>query len=329
MPGFIGSVASKTRPDEDSLQNWLEEAFSNQGYQCYNWHKKERVNEKGMDIECRSADEKVALALKVRPKKEDIPQLRKFSKVRADRHVYIYWDEPTREFQNELTKSGVSVLTGKELGDFLVEHASFKFLKWQLINCDTLQQVAKSIFEIYECEHVSKRDFSRTDLDLIWRLKSSAVKLKADIRLSKNYFSDKILQQMDPQAAATMTGEALDQLEMMQGDGEELYEIVTRTEKEAPHILGRFIEHVSGRTGGVDLHHAVRQADKASRRTAIESWLIEDKEVHKFISAYSWLHEALENLEDRFSLLSQGVDWVFEDALLELWGLVGMDVSDE
>lgn len=317
-------------PEEPALQDWLEEAYRNLGYQCYNWHKRERVNEKGMDIECLSTKEKIALAVKIRPRREDIAQLKRFSKVKADKLIYVYWSQPTKEFQRKLQALAptVSPLTGDELGRLLIENGSFGYLKWFYVKSDPLQLITNSIIEIYECEHIPEREFSKTDLAMMWRMKSSAVKIKADIRLTKNYFGDIVTKQKDQIAAFKFTEGAFDMIYMMKSDASEFYDIVSEIRKNAPHLLRRYIDHVAGRTGGKDLDAAI-QRGKKDRRAIIENWLIEDKEVHRFVTAFSWLERTLEDLEDRLSLLSEGVDWIFEEALSELWGLVEIHVEDE
>jgi hypothetical protein len=213
--------------------------------------------------------------------------------------------------------------------NFLVAHASVRYLKWRFIKTTTLRLITQSISEIYECEHVPNRQFASNDFLLIWRLKSAAVKLKADIRLTKNYFGDIILREKDPSEAARITDSALDQIDMMKADAEEFHAIVSRTRREAPHILRAFIDHISPRTGGKELHSSMQGTETAQKTARIEEWLVEDKEAHRFLSALSWLSITLENLEDRFSLFSFGVDWVFEQTLFQNWKVEGHDLSDD
>ncbi len=323
----MGSARDEPVPDEDALQGWLEEAYVNQGYSCYNWHKMERVNEKGIDIECESTKEKVLLAVKIRPKKEDIEQLQKFSEISTARKIYVHWSPPTRDFQKQLDRGSVEPLTDGALKKFLVVHASVGYMKWRFIKTTTLRLITNSISEIYECEHVPNRQFASHDFAPIWKLKSAAVKIKADIRLTKNYFGDIIFREKEASEAARITDSALDLIDMMEADAKEFYDIVSRTRKEAPHILRAFIDKISPRTGGKELHSSMQLIETARKTARIEDWLIEDKEAHKFLSALSWLSMTLENLEDRFSLLSYGVDWVFEEILQQIWKFGAHDLS--
>jgi hypothetical protein len=326
---FMDSARDEPVPDEDALQGWLEEAYVNQGYECYNWHRMERVNEKGMDIECESTEQKVLLAVKIRPKKEDIHQLQKFSEISAARKIYVHWSPPTRDFQRQLDGSNVETLTDGALKKFLVVNASVGYLKWRFIQTTTLRLITKSISEIYECEHVPNRQFASHDFAPIWKLKSAAVKLKADIRLTKNYFGDKIIREKEQSGAARITDSVLDLIYMMDADAKEFYAIVSSTRKEAPHLLRAFIDKISPRTGGKELHNSMQLSETAQKSAKIEEWLIEDKEAYKFHSTLSWLSMTLENLEDRFSLLSYGVDWVFEEILRQIWKGKVPDLSDD
>jgi hypothetical protein len=325
----MSSLQDEPVPDEDALQDWLEEAYVNRGYRCYNWHKMERVNEKGIDIECESTEEKVLLAVKIRPKKEDIGQLQKFSEIPGVRKIYVHWSLPTRDFQKQLDNSNAESLTGGELKKFLVVHASVGYLKWRFIKTTTLRLITNSISEVYDCEHVANREFASQDFVPIWKLKSAAVKIKADIRLTKNYFDDIILREKEPSQAARITDSALDLIHMMESDAKEFYAMVSSTRKEAPHVLRAFIDKISPRTGGKELHNSMQLIEKAQKTAKIEEWLIEDREAHKFLSTLSWLSMALENLEDRFSLLSYGVDWVFEEILRQIWKGKVPDLSDD
>jgi hypothetical protein len=76
------------------------------------------------------------------------------------------------------------------------------------------------------------------------------------------------------------------------------------------------------------LYAALRESN-LPRKNIIENWLIESKKVLKFVSSFTRLDQILENLEDRLSLLNQGVDSVFEKALSELWKLSDIYLEDE
>lgn len=302
---------ARQSPDEPTLQSWLIEAYTNREYGCYNLHVNERVNERGVDVECESKDEKLILCVKIKPIKKDIPQLRKFSEAAADRRSYVHWSTPTKEFQKELTRLGVASLTGSELTQFLIVNRSFGFLRWSLLQSSTVSMVTESLEFIYSSRANSERALERQDLVYIWRMKSSGVKLRATLTLLKNYFVQRLEKQADQEKAGQMTTEVFQAIEDANFASEELLATIKEVKEEAPHLLSKFLVRVSSRSGWIQLHAKINQSDKAIRQEIIEDWLVEPRE-SRMTSTFNWLNQALDDLEDKLSFFSEGVDWLFK-----------------
>ena len=303
---------AQNAPEETALQDWLEEAFTSQGYECYNYHKRERVNEHGVDMECVSESERVVIQAKVKPLKKDILQLRKFAKVPADRRVYAHWELPVKQFQVEIKKLPVEALMGDELRRFLTANRSLGYLRWRFLNSNSVLSVAKAVEVIYSAQGVPDRPLNKRDLEHVWRLKSTTVQLRAVIRLLKDFFVDRLQKEHTEDNVVRLTEDVFQAIQRAEPQADAYLSAIEQVRAEAPHVLSKFLLHTSGRSGWAQLDAKIRHSDNKERRAIVDDWLIEAGEALRFASAYNWLNEVLDNLEDRFGLFSEGVDWLFQ-----------------
>ena len=83
----------------------LEETYKKLDYSTTNFHNTERVHEEGIDLLCEKDSEKIALQVKIKPRKKDIEQFSQFLKHADDKKiVYVHIKPPTKHFK-EFIKS--------------------------------------------------------------------------------------------------------------------------------------------------------------------------------------------------------------------------------
>jgi hypothetical protein len=86
--------------DEAQIQILLAILFHSVGYSVENWHKSDRAREEGADLIFRNSKESIALAVKIKPKQEDRPQVLGLLKRPEKRKIYVFAQLPSKTFYN-------------------------------------------------------------------------------------------------------------------------------------------------------------------------------------------------------------------------------------
>jgi len=66
--------------DESFIIKILERTYKKLDYSTTNFHENERVHEEGIDLLCEKDSEKIAIQVKIKPRKKDIKQFNQFLK---------------------------------------------------------------------------------------------------------------------------------------------------------------------------------------------------------------------------------------------------------
>jgi len=88
------------RYDEDEVQGILFQYLISMNYEVDWYHRDDKTMEKkaGCDLLCRKPGETIGIAVKKRPRAEDIDQMKKLARKRYSRRVYVNVEDPTPEF---------------------------------------------------------------------------------------------------------------------------------------------------------------------------------------------------------------------------------------
>jgi hypothetical protein len=305
-------------PSEPEIQAWVVQAMKRRGFVCHNLHEMERVNENGVDIECANdSDETEVIQAKFRPLAKDIGQLKKFAAAEAARRTYVYWVKPTKGFMSEMEKLPVHPLTGKELDAFLIDNFSTKYLGWKLSQTKTIADILEAILLIYDCQSNRRRKLTRDDFQYLWRLKSSIVQVKANFRLLLNDATARLLTQSSTANSTVIVGEIFRQLSLIEEETGSLVADIEICKNEAPNVLNRYLFTVAGLSGGQELHAALTKLSRAQRRAPARDWLFSSEDEYEFVSVFTWLHQAIADIDDKLDLFSTAIDKLFENAMHE------------
>lgn len=101
--------------DEPHLQDILSEVYKNRGWEVKNMHRIDPKSEEGADLEIRKGTEKILVAVKYKPNKKDIDQLKTLWLRKAEaKLVYAYSTPSTGAFAKEADKldGDIEFLTG-------------------------------------------------------------------------------------------------------------------------------------------------------------------------------------------------------------------------
>jgi hypothetical protein len=172
--------------DESQIQILIALLYQNMGYSIENWHKSDRAREDGADLIVRKVKNDIAIAVKIKPKQEDRPQLMDLYNRKEKRKIYVYIKTPTRIFYDFMKKyqDKVEFWDATRLNEYFVEN-NLGFTTSLILDnhkiSKTVQEIQQTLFGIREnCLKLSTKKaqtLDRQSLKLLWRLKDEAVSL--------------------------------------------------------------------------------------------------------------------------------------------------------
>lgn len=95
-PFAMGAIIDNEIPwkdfDEVEIQGLLKLHFEDLGYKVIWRHRQDPANEEGVDLECirKTPANRVVIAVKKKPKHDDISQVLELSNTDANRRIYVY-----------------------------------------------------------------------------------------------------------------------------------------------------------------------------------------------------------------------------------------------
>lgn len=312
--------------DETFIHDCLEEIYKKQGYQVKNFHKDDRVNEKGTDLECKKGNESIGIAVKKKPVKKDILQLKELSKNSVDKKIYVYSAPPTRPFENETEKhENIIFWDWIKLHEELVKYASKKYI----IAYFSVHPLISNLFKIYQilydCHDIAHIDHKPKydEMEAIWNFKDDAVKLKATLDFIKDRWN-KIL--MDKTESNTDENQELLQnihIELQNINskfGNSLFNTFEKLRDKYPNLLGNYWRLVSEITNWKNFTSKSIKFGRKNRRELdhyiLFDWILPDPENGKYSYVmrgfYSILYYIIENTFEISKDIEDGVDWLFD-----------------
>jgi len=197
----LGKPISKGIPwpsfSEVEIQAILKLHFEILGFSVIWRHREDPANEKGIDLECRrdSDGKKIIVAVKKKPKKNDLGQVLELSQGDAHERVYVYVNGAAQSFrdQRETFASKVEFWDEKILEDRLNE--SDLTLKLKADNSPTklaMFQIMKSIIEVIDNQppNTPSRPPSQELMRTLWDMKDRAVTVNRCFSMAQLMFED-------------------------------------------------------------------------------------------------------------------------------------------
>jgi len=160
--------------------------FNSLKYSIKNLHQADRSNENGADIIVKKGKENIAIAVKIKPNKNDTPQLLELSKRKENRKIYIYTETPTKKFHDfmKLTKDDVDFWDVKKLDDFFRKNNPYFMVNIIFENSELHKNIEAMnwvFFELWcKSRENKKRKFGKINKEsffYLWRLKDISVTL--------------------------------------------------------------------------------------------------------------------------------------------------------
>lgn len=178
--------------DEPKLQDLLSGVYKNKGFQVKNMHQIDPRHENGADLEIKKGAEKILVAVKTKPKKSDIDQLRRLWNRRKEASlVYAYSGDSTGSFANEENKltNDIKFLHGKQLHDFLIKGESIDYLQLIFEFRPLVEEYSKALALVWQCRRTTIPESSKVDdLLSIYSLKQAVLKKRVAVSIVESNY---------------------------------------------------------------------------------------------------------------------------------------------
>lgn len=186
---------------EDELRKIIKVFYKETGFKVDDLHEADRRGEKGADLIVYKPgeSEKIAIALKVKPKKSDIYQLQELGNRNERQKRYIYIETPATDFYFEMDKhKNVDFWDSKKL-EYEISSSHHSFALWIIVSNSPLfaciAQIEHSL-RLVRQKWKNKEKFEGKDLPdsnfyrEIWRLKDDFSSLNKSLQLLQYIFED-------------------------------------------------------------------------------------------------------------------------------------------
>lgn len=189
---------------EEEIQEVLAHLFSLKGYRVYNIHKSDRSREKGADLECikNAESEKVLIAVKKKPSKDDINQLNELRKRFESTKIYVYAEPPSAAFFKEMSsdKENVSYWDSDKLTYELFNY-DLRLYLFMIIENYILKESYNFNYNFItyyrdvkdgDKDKVSVTKLNYDMLKLLWNIKDRSVSTHKSLRLLQDLYDQTI-----------------------------------------------------------------------------------------------------------------------------------------
>lgn len=179
---------------EIEIQALLKYHFETLGFDVIWRHKHDPANEKGIDLECiRKKDkEKIFIAVKIKPLKNDIAQVLDLTNSSADRKIYVHINGTAQSFRELSEQYGYNIefWDQNKLEETLVESNLTPILK---IHNSSTSTTIHEITKILErtINTVPKKEFPKPTVEVmetLWGMKNRAVSINKCARMLQTMF---------------------------------------------------------------------------------------------------------------------------------------------
>jgi len=172
--------------DESFIIKILERTYRKLDYSTTNFHENERVHEEGIDLLCERDSEKIAIQVKIKPRKKDIKQFNQFLKSANDKKmVYVYVKSPTKFFKEfiESKKSDVEFWDANKLHEFLIRNESIDYCCLFFSKHPLILSLLKAHMLIVQKRRTKyvQRGYTNEEIAKLWAAKDNIVKIWASL----------------------------------------------------------------------------------------------------------------------------------------------------
>jgi hypothetical protein len=181
---------------EVEIHALLKVHFESLGFGIIWRHKDDPANENGVDLECTSIKDnsKILIAVKKKPKKEDIGQLLELSQTQADKKIYVYINGASQSFREKMPffASEIEFWDEKQIEDNLMKsYLTFRLLIDNSYTNYSIQVIKDVLRQTITSS--KRRPFPKPNKDImniLWAMKDRAVTLNKCSGMLQLMFED-------------------------------------------------------------------------------------------------------------------------------------------
>lgn len=317
---------------EERIQKLVTVAYENDGWIVENIHAQDPAHEDGADLICTKKGERHLIAVKRRPTKDDVKQLRRLSE-RADegKLLYIHVLDPTVGFDKERKKlrKRVTFLGPSELHSMFLQWEVVDYIVLYLGTLPIVDELATAVAILWRCRKgaIPRGVRGHGDCDSIYELKDTVLKTRGALGVVALRWESDLMQriELDKGEYDSILDEITRDLDTVQRfTGGNLAAKFDETYEKTPYILSMMWKKVRIRT---DWNHFALLAEKMSDELDVYlfakyMWALPGASSpipHSRMSRArmrffcSGLIGILNNLAQVAKDLDDGVDWVWQD----------------
>jgi len=248
---------------EEEIQGIVYQYFLSLDYRVDWFHLEDKNKEKqmGCDLLCSKDKETIAIAVKKRPKSEDITQLQRLARKNYTKRIYLSVEKPTPSFRDSAKKYGEKIVTW-EIGDFerllrtedqglqilaCIYYSNSDFVKVSVNFLTNLHSVTKVIDRQEIARNVSK------PMPCLWQLKDLAVTMRKPVEILLSILEDPTFVKGVKSDASFVI--FLKTLESLEWSMKSFVDIWTRMLKNDDSILRQTLLKYGNRSNWGDLWH--------------------------------------------------------------------------
>jgi hypothetical protein len=321
---------------ESEILEILTDLFREKGYEVYNIHKTDRRGENGIDMECTKTAEnqKVTIAVKKKPNKNDIGQLQEFVKRPSATKIYIYIEEPTTDFKKamEELKNRVSFWNAEVLTRevFCTDSRFYMFLILENSFMRPVYRIVLSFFKVYfkveKQISIDKPSEATSEmLNLLWAAKDRSASLHKSLRTLQLMFERMDIGDIGEETKDAMISSFLLSLENLKFENlDQLESLFSEFLEKYPANFEQFCKQTKGRSNWTmwattvpTLSPNVITKYLEKERESVKRW---DEFVKKHKPKECKPESVSELLGDISQILANEVDF-FEDAVDDLFSI--------
>lgn len=300
----------------------IEGIYKDMGCAVKNFHREDRRHERGIDLLCIKENKYVAFAVKKKPGKADIKQLKTFlANTKGMRPIYVYVNPPTRPFQERLKElqTNLEVWDSDKLHEELIYHESIPYLCFYFSAhpiFKNLIKVVKIVREKRATKHVPHK-ISPDEASALWVAKDNSVKANYMLKFIHKKWAKTLMIKTEKQVQeySTILDDVFEDLEIVNAlCGEKIVSSFLDLSKKYPHLLGYYWEVVRHRTNWGPLIPPLGRVEEANVDGTVFDWIFLPK-LPVMRDFYSSINYILEGFHEFAGNIEDGIDWVFEDTI--------------
>ncbi|MCD4666981.1 hypothetical protein K8R47_04205 [archaeon] len=296
--------------EEKEIHRFIIEAYENKGYDCINFHKSGACVEGGVDLFTNKDKEKIIIAVKIKPKKEDISQLNKFIKNKEINKIYVYIKDPTRPFFDYIKNLNSSkFINANSLHDFLIENKSILYLRKYFFSHDLFNNLTEIIKIWFSVKDIKTMYPTEEDLKLMWGWKDKAVSFHKISKALFDYKDSKIKSISYEQDYKKLVEDILSILNYLNRELEQFKDIFVHVKRTNPGLLSKMWEICEPRSNWCNLLCRLEGYKEVQIGEIFFDYFFKGTSTKE---PYTFLSDILQGISVLADDMEKAIDWLFE-----------------